>query len=631
MLLPLLFLPVGRWLQEVVPDPASPALSLLGVLFMSIAVPFGVLSTTGVMAQQWLADSDLPEAKNPYLLFAASNSGSLIALLGYPLLIEPFLGLTAQRAVWSVAYLGYVALAFSVAPKTTKTSEAPETSEAPQTSEAPEAPEPGSEPESNPTWGTWLYWTLLSAAPSTCLLAVTNVIALDLGSAPLVWVIPLCLYLLTFILIFGPRAWYPQAVRRFWPELTAAGLLLFLLETQGLHWTGGLVHLGVLFLVCLVGHGELHASRPPPRHLTGFYLAVSLGGWLGGLFVSLVAPHAFRSLAEYPLSVGLLALTLLIGKRRAFVVWLRKANRPLLLVSLTIFVLLASKSVVTIVLRWRQDDVLTRNVYGIYRVQNVLSQGVPIRRLVHATTVHGKEQQAEKDWGKPIGFYHPNSPLGDVLLARKHPYRAAVVGLGTGALAGHLRPGDSLTFYELDPEVERIAREHFHYLKQAKGDVDVVLGDARLNIESRAADGSLDILVIDAFSSDAIPTHLLTREALTLYVSKLKPDGLLVFHISNRFYDLRPILKATAESLEPPLYGGYRSKLDGRRMAPLEDPTKCYVLARTSAPLDALSARGWSLGADTADLMPVSPWTDDYANILAALYAGAKERSALGQ
>lgn len=612
--LPLLFLPIGRGLWGAQPDPDAPLRSILAVLGAGIVLPFTVVATTGVMAQRWLADSTLPERGEPYRLYAASNAGSLLALLGYPLLVEPFLGLETQRWAWSALYLVYLALAALALrlPRADASAPAPAAEPSADAGQAP------------PRARDFLAWALLSAAPSACLMAVTNVIAMDLGSVPLVWVVPLSLYLLTFIVVFGRRSYEPTLVRRFWPELAAGGLLLWTAE-HSLTWGSALVHLLVLLVVCWAAHAELYRRRPAPAHLTSYYLVLSLGGWLGGVFVSLGAPVLFDSLAEYPVTIGVLALTMLalngLGARR------ERARLGLrLAVSASVLALLAVPAAQAIAARRALDPIAVRNFYGIYRVVDGservrLASGqevvVPLRYLTHGSTIHGKEARVPEAQGVPIGFFHAASPLGELLRRAPRPLRVAIVGLGTGALAGHLRPGDEVVYYELDPLVERLATEHFTYLAKTPARWSVVPGDARLELVD-APPASYDLILVDAFSSDAIPTHLLTREALELYRARLRPGGLLAFHISTRYYDLRPVLHATGAALDPPLVGAFKSRVTG--LESLEDPCRAFVLAADDAALAPFLARGWTAAAD-ADLVEVASWTDDYANLLAALWA----------
>lgn len=656
VLLPLLFLPIGGHLRELQPDPGAPTGSILQALTLWIGVPFVLLSTTGVIAQRWLAESRLPERDNPYQLYAASNAGSFVALLAYPILIEPLLGLSNQRWAWSGAFLVYVLLALSLVPRRSAAGEAaspepaeaqPEEAAAAESGAKPVAEEggagareeqasaalegaeaPGPQPSSEVGPGLILGWVALAAVPSACLIAVTNVIALDLGSLPMVWVVPLCIYLLSFVLTFGPTERYPSFLRRFTGEVLTLGILLWGLGGE-FTWLAGLAHLGILSWVCWVGHGELYRSRPAPSHLTAFYLSVSLGGWVGGILVTFVAPRVFRGLYEYPLALIALALTLALLRRRELAAYLRKA-RPL---GVGLSLLLISSGLIYLGVDYLVTPVKTevyRNEYGIYRVGTVPARALDGKRVLiggrpanlvamsHGTIIHGKEPVEAP--GFPIGYSHPRSPLGLAVALRPPNQKVAIVGLGAGAMACNLRAGDDLTFYELDPLVEVLARRYFHFLETTKATLHPTrTGDARLEL-TKDPDGTYDVILVDAFTSDAIPIHLLTAEAFAIYRARLKPGGWLMLHISSRYYDLRPVVRATAQSLSEPLAGAILEHLDPSLLALLEDPSSAYVLAREEADLAPLYRTGW-VAQDEARLPPASPWSDDYANVLGPLWA----------
>jgi hypothetical protein len=678
-LAPLLFLPIGRFLRELDPDPSSPTASILGVLTLSIAVPFVLLSTTGVIAQRWLAESDLPERENPYQLYAASNAGSFVALLSYPLVFEPLFGLQAQRWVWSAAYLVYLGLAISLVPRGSRAAGAapepagevepagegePAGEAAESAGAAPASQEPGPAAEAaakeeaapaeaaNPNEidsassedseavpekvspGLFLAWLVLAAVPSACLVAVTNVIAMDLGSLPMVWVVPLCIYLLSFVLTFGPKERYPAFVRRLTPEVLTLGFCLWLLGGQ-FTWLAGLGHLLVLSWVCWVGHGELYRARPAPSRLTTFYLSVSLGGWIGGFLVTFVAPRAFTGLWEYPLALGALLVALLGLRGRKIMGYVRAAHPAqigisAIAIALALLYVGIDRALITV------HPEAYRNEYGIYKVGTVPLRGprgeavrikgevAELRAMSHGTIIHGKEiLQAP---GVPIGYFHGRAPLGRALKQRPAPAKIAIVGLGAGAMAGNLRPGDELTFYEIDPDVEVLARKHFTYLERSRGSIlPMRAGDARLEL-SKDPQGTFDVIMVDAFSSDAIPIHLLTREALDVYRARLKPDGWLILHISSRYYDLRPVVRATARSLDPPMAGVIQETINAppeelvKLALRFEDPSSTYVLAATSELLEPLHEVGFK--DDTGFALPeLSPWSDDYANILGPLWA----------
>ncbi len=651
------------------PDPDAPIGSIVRAMAVGVVVPFALLATTGVLAQAWLARSDLPGRDEPYPLYAASNLGSLAALLAYPLLAEPLLPLGAQRVLWSLGVVAWFVLAWRLCPP----GPAPAGDEAPtpgplDRGAAPDvAPAAGSAPaDAAPAGapavvaapagaappgaapaggrgvalpdraavgpGRVLAWALLAAAPSAFLLAVTNVIALDVGSAPFVWVLPLALYLLSFVLAFQDPPREPGVLRRFWPEVSLVGLL-YLATGESMSAFVGAVHLGVLFVACLVAHAALFRLRPPPARLTGFYLTVAAGGWAGGVLVSVVAPYATTRLVEYPAALAALALTLLVARRRALGPWVRREPWWTLLGSGVVVALVA--------LRLAQHHAapdatrtlhVHRNPYGVYRIDEraLTTAGGPVvvRRVVHGTTLHGKEAAAAHP-GVPIGYYHARSPLGEALATLPPPRRAALVGLGAGATVAHFGAGEDVAVYELDPDVVALARAWFGYLPRARATVRVVPGDARLALarDPRCPDGELHVLVVDAFSSDAIPVHLLTTEALALWASKLAPGGLLLLHVSSNYYDLRPVVAAGAARVG--LAGAWRTR--AQELAPLEDPSDWIALAREPAALAPLRAQGWS-PLDAAHLgATAAAWTDDYANVLAPLWIRWQERRRAAQ
>ena len=615
-LLPLPFLPLAA--LGIEPDPAAPVASIWWGLLRHVAVPFAALSTTAVVAQQWLARAGNAE---PYRLYAASNWGSFLGLFLYPLLIEPLLPLRTQRLGWSVAYLGFLLLIMASFPWRAGPAA------------APRSEEPAAGPPPGPA--RTLSWFLLALWPSAFLLAVTNTIAMDLGSAPFVWVLPLGLYLLSFVFAFG-RGGAPWVVRRFWPEVSLLGLDFFCIQHGGVTLATAGVHLCALLCVCWGAHGELVRLRPEPAHLARFYLAIALGGWGGGVLVSLVAPAAFPGLWEYPLALAGLVLTFLAVRWRELLRGLTTEPAPLLLASLLIGSLVAAHIVVERGLVPTQELLFTlRNPYGIYRVQEVLDDDkrFMVRRLLHGSTVHGGQVQGgPAERRRPIAYYHPASPLADLLRQVPHPRRAAVIGLGSGACAAWFERGDRLVFYELDPDAERVARRCFSYLEDletlaGREALRVVVGDARLRLEDDplAPREGYDVIVVDAFSSDAIPTHLLTREALELYARRLAPGGWLLFHISSRYYDLRPVLLATARGA---WCGAWRERmgLPPEPLEPLEYASEYYALRRVEDGVAPLLARRWR-DPELIGLPEVAPWTDDHANLLAPFWLKIKQRS----
>jgi len=607
---PLVWLPLVNWIGLAPPGDGDPAWSLLFQLTLHIALPFGILATTSVIAQSWFTRSDT-SGSSPYPLYASSNAGSILALLAYIALFEPLLGLRDQRSLWYVGYLVYVVLAWRCWRMTASN---------------PKKVDPAIRPSSDIKGSTLASWLLLSALPSAFMLAVSNVITLELGSVPLVWILPLVLYLLSYVFTFGRRQWIsPTLLHAFWPAAVVCGLSSLYFVAGGNLWVFA-AHLVALFALAMVGHGELHRLRPPPEQLTVFYLAIAFGGWMGSMAVSLVAPILFNSLAEYPIIVGVFGLTILILRKGDLLGALR---RHPLLSGLGASVALALPFLIKTNDRAKEDEVIYqhRNYYGIYRVadrplnpQKIFLNTTEeeygpepfLRALWHGSTIHGFQIMHPITQKYPTSYYHSKGPLGDILGDAKKTRNVAIIGLGVGTCAAYFQEGESLTFYELDPAIVNIAQSLFTYLDDCPADVRMVVGDARLQLE-QAPDHSYDIIIVDAFSSDAIPTHLLTREALSLYDKKLAPQGTLVFHITNRYYDLAAVLKSTTTESWQAL-----GKENDELLKPFQDNALYCVLRRKGDDVSALLAAGWlSLQGYPNEC---SPWSDDYINTLLPLY-----------
>jgi hypothetical protein len=598
--LALLFAPLP-FFPFVSPPPAEPDVAtLLSAMVVHYGVPFVVLSTTSVVAQQWWTRAttlDADERQSPWSLYAASNAGSLLALVIYVFVWEPSSGLRFQGWMWTALYVAWLGVAMlcwrALAPSRPNASAVDVASSAVDVS------------SHAPSWSRLLFWVLVAAWPSALSLGVTNVFVLDVGNAPLVWILPLVVYLLTFVLVFGRARWYPTWMRRLWPHVSLVGLVAFF-RIAGVESWLPLVHLVVLFVVATAAHGELYESRPDPTHLTWFYLAMSLGGWLGSALVALVAPTFFTGLYEYPLAIVLLLVTLGIAKRA----W--KAPRA----SVIGFVVITVAAGVAIAMP-QGDEVgralaRRRSPYGVYRVVDVIERDHRMRRLDSGRTVHGRQALigAADDVHlsrEPLGYYHRESPLGDALRILSRPRRIGVVGLGVGAIAGHLEAGEHVSFHEIDPVVVELARAHFDYL-DTEGEVRVVTGDARHTLaeEEREGVAPYDVLVVDAFSGDAVPLHLLTVEALDLYRARVGHDGLVVYHVSNRYLDLRPPLRGAAEARELEAWVKDR----GRNLGVLEDASRYVAIGRPER-VRALESFGWR-----PIEVPARVFTDDHASVL---------------
>jgi len=613
---PLVWLPLVNWIGLAPPGDGDPAWSLLFQLTLHIALPFGILATTSVIAQSWFTRSDT-SGSSPYPLYASSNAGSILALLAYIALFEPLLGLRVQRSLWYVGYLVYVVLAWRCWRMAASN---------------PKKVAPAIRPSSDIKGSILTSWLLLSALPSAFMLAVSNVITLELGSVPLVWILPLVLYLLSYVFTFGRRQWIsPTLLHAFWPAAVVCGLSSLYFVAGGNLWVFA-AHLVALFALAMVGHGELHRLRPPPEQLTVFYLAIAFGGWMGSMAVSLVAPILFNSLAEYPIIVGVFGLTILILRKGDLLGALRR--HPLLSglgasVALALPFLIKTNDLGTVTKVISQH----RNYYGIYRVVNQplkqdkfpnLSEeelyDLGQRQLVHGSTIHGSQVLHPISRRSPTSYYHRAGPLGDILGDANKARNIAVIGLGVGTCAAYFQEGESLTFYELDPAIVNIAQNFFTYLVDCPAKVRTVLGDARLQLE-QAPDHSYDTILVDAFNSDAIPTHLLTREALSLYDKKLAPQGTLIFHTSSRYYDLLGVIKSTSANSWKALF----KEQTEENLQVFQSSSSYCVLRRKGDAVSALLAAGWRSMEGYPN--ECSPWSDDYINTLRPLYLMLRPQS----
>ena len=592
------------------PAEASPVPWLLARLATTVGPPFFAISATAPLLQRWFSRTDHADAADPYFLYAASNAGRLLALLAYPLIVEPALPLPQQSRLWSFG-LFMLAIGIAVCWAGYRSHQASSQAVA--------------EAAARPSTTERLRWAGYAFVPSSLLLAVTAYITTDLAAAPLFWVVPLALYLATFIIAFSRRPALPHAlVLRVLPLVVIPVVIL----SVGLHsvWLL-LLHLGCFFVIAMVCHGELARSRPDTSNLTEFYLWISLGGVLGGLFDALLAPLIFPDIWEYPLTLvaacairsagsrdgngisrgdllypalllaALLAL-LLFGSPPTWLVFVSAAAASLVLVKFSerrwrfalgvaaclLFVQLLSSSATV---------ATTRSFFGVNHVR--LAEDGAVRVLQHGTTVHGVASTRPGEAAIPLGYYHREGPFGRFFaaIAGRGMSRVGVVGLGTGALACYARPNESWIFHEIDPAVERLARNtrYFRFLETCGNDPHIVLGDARLTLAA-VPDHSDDLIVIDAFSSDSIPLHLLTREALALYQRKLVPGGLVLFHISNRYLDLAPVVAALAADAGMP----------ARHL--LYAPEGPASVARLGAEVIAVGQPG----ADLAFLAPANGW-----------------------
>jgi hypothetical protein len=629
--------------------PESGVTAWLVALFaLSIGLPFVALSATAPLLQNWFIATGHPQAKNPYVLYAASNLGSFAALLAYPFVIEPFFTLRTQNAMWAYGFailaLGICAAGAMVVGRAGATRAEPI--------------------EAAPAASRRLAWMGLTAIPAGLCIAVTAYITTDLAAAPFLWVLPLALYLLTFVGVFRERPWIPHAwVLKLVPYVIAPVAISVLGGTKS-HWLAVIVlNLTAFVLIALACHGEAYRQRPEPARLTEFYLWTSFGGVIGGVFAGLIAPNVFNNTYEYPIliAVALLVLpgafdggvrhflrqsgpwlalaALAIGSRFAFDFRLPlAAELPIhvTLVVLAALMLFQAKKparffglavlAMTFTASWQagmRPLETVRSFFGVHQVVETTDR--THHMLFHGTTVHGAEHVRDEAGrpveGKPLPltYYYSGSPLSDVIdSARKlrgSVASAALVGLGTGSLACQARDGERWTFFEIDPEVIRLSRDpkNFRFLSEC-GNPDIVVGDARLTLA--ASPQRYNVIVLDAFSSDAIPVHLLTREALAGFASRLEPGGVIALHVSNRHMELASVVAAVAA--EEGFVTYFKRNRDANAfLKDFRANSDVVVLARTPADLGDLPQRaGWEPLATRPD---VAAWTDDYSDVLRSI------------
>ena len=613
-------------------DAAAPVAGILALLLSSVGLPYVLISASGPLLQHWFAGA-MP-GRSPYRLYAVSNAGSLLALLSYPVLFEPAFQLGQQTLLWSGAFAGYIFLAAFCGWLFLKKSRKP------GSAVGGESAEEDGEAE-RPPGVDRILWVALAACGSVLLLSTTNQMCQDVAAVPFLWVLPLSLYLVTFIISFDHARWYYRPV---WVPLAAilVGIEVYLLRLDfantdwHLGWQIATYSLS-MFACCMVCHGEMVRLKPDPAHLTSFYLAVALGGALGGAFVSLLAPHLFNGYWE--LHVGLLitaalaAVCVIRDSRRAR---FRYALPVGIGVALAAIVVLAVNLIKHVEVALDGATVSSRSFFGVLRVyESGDTEEGRYRSLYHGRINHGLQfvDEASRDW--PLTYYTEGSGPG---VAFSHlrklrktgdgasaPLKVGVIGLGVGTLAAWAEKGDAFRFYEINPGVETLARSQFTYLEDCAGDVSVVLGDARINLEKECASGEnprFDLLFVDAFSGDSIPVHLLTTEAFELYFKSLAPNGVLMVHITNIHLDLSDLVQVAARDF-------------GRKAARIEyNPDEWYenysdwVMVTDDVPLLLSVEAGEVLqllqSAETGE--GASPWwtsepkeirwTDDYSNLL---------------
>jgi hypothetical protein len=582
------------------PDPANPSGRIILLLALTVGLPYFALATTAPLLQAWVARIDPRVA--PYRLYALSNFASLLALVSYPFVIEPLMSRREQAWAWSGLFVLFAVGCAYCAWRAARRKPPP----------GPPPDEAASEPaEVAPSAYRRFMWVALPACASALLLGTTNTLTQDVAPVPFLWVLPLALYLLTFVLAFDHPRWYSRRVLGPLMVLAAAAMAWAMRQTLHNISIGQMlvVYSGGMFVACLLCHGELARLRPHPRHLTAYYLAISAGGALGGAFVSILAPVLFTRYLEFGLSLWACCALLLVIAATDERSRLRRLRPPLAWVALIGGMATLGYFV------WAADVIepgavlvrRTRNFYGVLRVHELKTKTDPphtMRTLHHGRVMHGMQIVDDETLRRaPRAYYGPRSGVGQALqrLEKRPARNIGVIGLGAGTLAALARPGDRLTFYEIDPGVLEVAQSHFDYLRDARATVDVVMGDARLSME-RQPPQEFDLLVLDAFSGDAVPVHLLTREAFAIYRRHVRDDGLFAFHISNRHLDLRPVVAGLAQAQGLKVF--FISS-DPQRGDVAEFPSTWAVMGRSPTPQ---TPRGDEI-----------LWTDDRADLLSIL------------
>jgi len=652
-------LPIGIFHSWTPPATANPSAWLLLLLLFSVGLPFFVVSTTAPLLQKWFAHTGHSSAHDPYFLYGASNLGSLLALVAYPTIIEPHLRLHHQSWAWAGGYVLLLALV-SLCGVILWRASAP-AGEAPGPDAAMAAPpiETATAAAGPPPISRRAWWVLLAFFPSSLLLGVTTYLSTDIAPVPLLWIIPLVLYLLTFVLVFARKPLIPHRIMVFVePFVIILLAAIFFARLRGAVWQLIPLHLLAFFCIAMVCHGELMDSRPAADHLTEFYLWISLGGVLGGIFNALLAPILFSSVTEYPLIIvaaclarpslsrptdrprqrrwdfllplGLGVLLVLLawgfqmlpGQLRPFAVIIIACLAGAICYSFRFRPWRLALGIGVLIWAGAMFNFLPerllfqeRNFFGVSKVAEDAAGSYHI--LTHGFTTHGAQSLDPARRREPLTYYHRTGPLGQVFEVFSGPKakpEVAVIGLGTGTIASYIQAGQRLTFYEIDPTIEKIARDprYFTYLSDCPAPIKIMLGDGRLSLRD-APESFYDMIILDAFSSDAIPIHLMTREALSLYLSKLKAGGILVFHISNRYLDLQPVLGNLAGDAGLVARANFDLKMSDQDRKNNKKPSAWVVMARQGQHLGGLAQ-------DTRwRTLPQRPggnlWTDDFSNI----------------
>ncbi len=598
LLATLFFLPVWPSLAWKPTGDEEPILRILGLLACSVGLPYFLLSTTSPLIQAWY--SRRYRSALPYRLFALSNLASLLGLLAYPFLIEPYITLRQQSIVWSAAYALFMVLCIAAALRSREGEAFAENDETGDTEGEGAA-------DQAPTWGEQFLWLMFAACASTLLLAVTNHLTQNVASIPFLWILPLSLYLLTFIFTFDCERLYNRKIFAWLLSITFAGMTYVFWK-----WDSRVdfrlviaVFSAGLFVCCMFCHGELVKRKPAPRYLTSFYLMLSAGGALGGLLVGIVAPNLLPGYFELPIAlIACAILTLVTADYRA--------RRLAAAVGVAAAVCVAVSGIRYIRSYCNTCLIMSRNFYGSLRViEYDKDTEDEARALIHGTVIHGKQFTEPDRRREHITYYGPDSGINLALQSLRHsPLKVGVVGLGAGSLASFAEPGDVFRFYEINPQVDKLARAEFTYLNDCRGKVETVFGDGRLALE-REPSQQFDLLVADAFSGDAIPVHLIDLQAIQLYFRHLKPDGILALNITNTHLNMAPVVDKLSKTLGKYAVAVVNPDDEDReiyyaRWALLSSkPIQSPLITKVATPLES-----------RPDLRV---WTDDYSNLFQIL------------
>jgi hypothetical protein len=546
-----IFLPLSIQALDNISLATSPLQSILMLLSVSIGLPYFILSSTGPLIQRWLTYIEV--GKLPYQLYSLSNLGSLLALISFPFLFEPLLTTTQQSVYWTVGYGVYASLILILLWKMSRLKLNVKITK-----------ESGLEKDqvNKPPLLEKILWLTLAMVGVVLLVATTNAMTQNIPPVPFLWILPLCLYLLTFIISFHSPKWY---VREYWFALffltACLALLMYFIGSQFDIISQVIIYSCILFMACMICHGELARLKPSVKHLTLFYLFMSLGGFLGSAFVAFIAINVFEQFLEFPLAIisVFLLLSLSVYAQRGIEV---KKQTWLISTSVLLAILFSVGLFYLNNLFVKTNVASERNFYGILSVKDVEVNNRLQRRLIDGTTSHGTQSLEKGESQKPLSYYRKNTGVA-LMLEQLSKYRlneinsntlnAGFVGLGAGTLAAYGNYGDNFTFYELNPAVISAAQNYFSYLNESLAHINVVLGDGRVSLKRQLDESGsqqFDTLVIDAFSGDSIPQHLLTQEALLLYFKHLKQDGVLAIHISNSHLDLTPLVRGLADVLD---------------------------------------------------------------------------------